>query len=209
MDAFVRSRPNPRIPESDRIAYDARDAVPADRAGMYAMRLTSATAPRMVTRRASVGIATVVATPRPSATRPHTNSADDQAGGNSDDEPDGRERWSPATRWSPRTCGAVEAERLEHGEVVSSATYPRDERVADGEEREAGEQRGEGHGEPVDVAEAVDFDRHGTSGWVGPTPERRDAMLNRGLVASGCEAARGEIGWTSCWNRRRGRVRRR
>ena len=49
---------------------------------------------------------------------------------------------------------------------MSSAAYCGNERVTDGEEREAGEQGGEGHGKPVDVAEAVDFDGHGASGGV-------------------------------------------
>ncbi len=102
----------------------------------------------------------MVETPRLSATRRQTTLPADDAEGDADEQADG-----PEGGGLPRDRGAylsaVEAERFEQGEVAASSSDRGDEGVADGDERETGEERGEGCREPVDVMEAVDFDGKG------------------------------------------------
>src|SRR5947209_6729786 len=117
---------------------------------------------------------------------PH-ESADEQPGGHADDEADGREGGGlPGDGGA--YLSAVEPEGFEEGEVAAAAAYGGDERVADGEERESGEERGEGGGEPVDLAEAVDFRGNRGSGRAGEVRVGGDAMLDRGPVDVGGEA---------------------
>ena len=113
--------------------------------------------------------------------------ADEQPGGDADDEADGGEGGGlPGDGGA--YLSAVETEGFEQGEVAAAAAHGGDERVADGEERESGEESGEGGREPVDLAEAVDFGRDGGSGWAGEVGVGRDAMLDRGVVDAGREA---------------------
>ena len=141
----------------------------------------------MVRRRARVGIAVVVETPRPSATSRQTRLPTSESGGDADDEADGREGGGlPGDGGA--YLSAVEAEGFEQGEVAAAAADGGDERVADGEERESGEEGGEGGGEPVDLAEAVDFGGDGACGGVAEVGVGGDAMLDRGAVGTGREA---------------------
>ena len=104
--------------------------------------------------------------------------AEGESGGDADDEADGCEGGGlPGDGGA--YLSAVEAEGFEQGEVAAASAYGGDERVADGEERESGEEGGEGGGEPVDLAEAVDF-----GGDVG-----RVGLARLGLVAMRCSIA--------------------
>src|SRR5262249_44892244 len=113
--------------------------------------------------------------------------AEGEPDGYSDHQADAGERGG-----LPRDGGAhlssVETEGLEHREVTPPATYAGDERVADGDQRESGQERGDGVGEPVDLAQAADF------GWNGHGSRARevgvggDVVLDPSSVGAGCEA---------------------
>ena len=82
---------------------------------------------------------------------------------------------------------AVESEGFEEGEVAAASADGGDEGVADGDERESGEECGEGGGEPVDLAEAVDLGGDGRSGRAREVGVGGDAVFDRGAVGSGRE----------------------